>query len=115
MRLAKAVGLITAQVDEVQVVRAGLGRQMAELDFPAVDTIDRHPRIDMHTLGAAKPGVAQLWVGGVQRIRHGEYHVMDFDPGPWVLAPEHYDKQHCRPFPAIWQRATILRLNPFVR
>jgi hypothetical protein len=115
MGLAEAVGLIAAQIDEIQMMGAGLGRQVAEFDFPTVDAVDLHPRIDVHALGIAEPGIAQLRVSALQRIRRSEHHIMNFDTGPWVFAPEHHDKQHCRSFLAIEQGTTILRLNPFVR
>jgi type VI secretion system Hcp family effector len=31
----------------------------------------------MHTLGAAKPAIAQLRVGGLQRVRDNKYHIVD--------------------------------------
>jgi hypothetical protein len=113
--LAETLGFVTAEVDEIQAMGVSVGGQVAEFDFPTVDAIDRHPRIDMHALGAAEPRLAQLRVSALQRIGRGEYHIMNFDPGAWVFAPEHHDKQHCRSFLAIGQGPTILRLNPFVR
>lgn len=55
MSFTKAVGFVTAKVDEIQVMRASSRCQMAELDFPTVHTLYCHPRIDMYALGAAEP------------------------------------------------------------
>lgn len=94
----KAIGLVTAKVDEVQVVRPSSRGQMAEFDFPAVDALHGHPGIDMYTLGAAEPVGAQLRVGRFQRVRDRKHHIVHFNLCPWVLAPEHDDKQHYRFF-----------------
>ena len=57
VRLAKSLGVVPAQVDEIEPQGFSRRRQRAELDAPVVYPIDRHPGIDVHAFGAAKPTV----------------------------------------------------------
>ena len=52
----------------------------------------------MQALGAAEPLLAQLRISRLQAWGNSENHIVDFDLGAGVLAPQHDNKQHGVPY-----------------